>query len=313
MQKRILVAEDDTMQRHLITLLLGWHDYEVHTAEDGAEAVRMCLTGNFKLVLMDYKLPVMNGHSAARVIANFTRDTDGPAIVALTSLPERLREEELGASSVFAAIEEKPWDPKSLIETLDFFGNGPVAAPDRAAASPLHGSGHAGGRGGGRAGGAVPTAGLLVPDMRREIAFLSGQRPPGPSRILVAEDDELLCSLLTVALSARNYEVDSVSNGLDALIMLGQRPYDIALMDYRLPKLDGLIAAQLARDLLPKLQRPRLISLTSSPKLVRDEDEGPPFAFDAVISKTHDLQHILAAIDRSLSYSGLAAHAEAAP
>lgn len=290
MQKRILVAEDDTMQRHLITLLLGWHDYEVHTAEDGAEAVRMCLTGNFKLVLMDYKLPVMNGHSAARVIANFTRDTDGPAIVALTSLPERLREEELGASSVFAAIEEKPWDPKSLIETLDYFGNAPVAASQRA--DTIHG----------RSGGAVPTASLLVPDMRREIAFLSGQRPPGPSRILVAEDDELLCSLLTVALGARNYEVDSVSNGLDALIMLGQRPYDLALMDYRLPKLDGLIAAQLARDLLPKPNRPRLISLTSSPKLVRDEDEGPPFAFDAVISKTHDLQHILAAIDRSLGY-----------
>lgn len=292
MQKRILVAEDDTMQRHLLTLMLGWHDYDVHTAEDGAEAVRKCIAGRFKLVLMDYKLPVMNGHSAARVIANFTRDTGGPAIVALTSLPERLRDEEGGATSMFAATHEKPYDPKTLIETLDFLGNAPAAASVR------------GGVPCGLEGGAVPMAGLLVPGLRREIAFLPGQIPTAPRRILVAEDDELLCSLLTAALGARGYEVDSVGNGLDALIMLGQRPYDLALMDYRLPKLDGLIAARLACDLLPKAHRPRLISLTSSAKLVRDEDDGPPFAFDAVISKSHDLQHILSAIDRSLGYGG---------
>jgi CheY-like chemotaxis protein len=287
MQKRILVAEDDTMQRHLMALFLGWHDYEVHTAEDGAEAVRKCLTGGFKLVLMDYKLPVMDGHSAAKVISNFTRNTVSPTIVALTSLPERLREDESGETSVFAAIEEKPWDPRSLIETLDFFERTPSLFPDDVPPSPA---------------GVFEAAGLLAPDLRREIALLSGHRPPGPARILIAEDDELMRSLLTAALDARCYDVDAVPNGLDALIKLGQRQYDVALMDYRLPKIDGLVAAQLVRDVLPRIQRPRLIALTSSPKLVREEDEGPPFAFDAVISKDMDLRHILGAIERSLDY-----------
>jgi len=288
MRKRILVAEDDTMQRHLITLFLGWHDYEVHTAEDGAAAVRMCLSGDFKLVLMDYKLPVVDGHSAAKVIANYARDKGSPSIIALTSLPDRLREDEAGALSVFAAIEEKPWDPNSLIETLNFFAATPSGGPVR---------------------GATGTDGLspaerLVPDLRREIAYSATYRRPGRSRLLVAEDDELVRSLLTAALGARQYEVDWASNGLDALIMLAQRPYDLALLDYRLPKIDGLVAAQLARDLLPTPARPRLIALTSSPKLVRDEDGGPPFAFDSVISKTHDLNFILAAIDRSLGFHG---------
>jgi CheY-like chemotaxis protein len=295
MQKRILVVEDDTMQRHLISLLLGWHDYEVHTAEDGVDAVRKCLTGGFKLVLMDYRLPVMDGHSAARLIANFARGRGAPAIVALTSAPDRLREHDHGAASVFAAIEEKPWDPQALVQTLDAFENAPPAGFSHVVSGP------------GLPGGAFESARLLVPDMRREIALLSGQRPPGPTRVLVAEDDELLRSLLTAALDARQYEVHSASNGLDALLMLGQRHYDIAIMDYRLPKIDGLAAAQLVRDLLPKLQRPRLIALTSSPKTVRDEDGGPPFAFDAVVSKSHDLQHVLAAIDRSLGYQEQAA------
>jgi CheY-like chemotaxis protein len=236
---------------------------------------------------MDYKLPVMDGHSAAKVISNFTRNTVSPTIVALTSLPERLREDESGETSVFAAIEEKPWDPRSLIETLDFFERTPSLFPDDVPPSPA---------------GVFEAAGLLAPDLRREIALLSGHRPPGPARILIAEDDELMRSLLTAALDARCYDVDAVPNGLDALIKLGQRQYDVALMDYRLPKIDGLVAAQLVRDVLPRIQRPRLIALTSSPKLVREEDEGPPFAFDAVISKDMDLRHILGAIERSLDY-----------
>ena len=292
MQKRILVAEDDSLQRYLISMFLGWHDYDVHTASNGAEAVRKCLGGGFNVVLMDYKMPIVDGHSAAKLIMDFTRGKASPNIIALTSAPERLREDEADADSVFAAIEGKPWDPQSLLETIEQLEKSPPLGEMRASTA----AGRA------IASGTMHSLPVLVPDMRREIALLDGQRPPGPVRVLVVEDDELVRSLLSAALDARQYEVETASNGLEAIGMLEHGHYDVALMDYRLPKIDGLVTAQLVQDLLPRLQRPRFIALTSAPELLRERDTGRASAFDAIVPKSSDMQYVVAAIERSVSY-----------
>jgi CheY-like chemotaxis protein len=288
MKKRILVVEDDGLQRHLISMFLGWHDYEVHTAANGADAIRTCLSEAFNLVLMDYSLPIVDGHSAAKLIQDFTRSKGSPQIIALTAAPERLRLEELDADEVFAAVEEKPWDPHTLLQT--------IGKLEKAA---LHGDAS------GKAGFGRSPSGLLdvlprlAPDLRREIALLDGERPPGPARILIVEDDDLVRSLLSAALRAEHYEVSTAISGLDALLALEQNHYDIALMDYRLPKIDGLVAAQLMTDLLPRLQQPRLIALTSTPDSLAEREHS---LFDAIVPKSADMHYVLAAIERSISH-----------
>jgi len=286
MQKRILVAEDDSLQRYLMSMFLSWHDYDVQTASNGADAIRKCLGGCFNVVLMDYKLPLVDGHSAAKLILDFTRGKGCPHIIALTSSPERLREEETDVDRLFAAVEGKPWDPQSLLDTINQLEK---AAPRRGAADAA-------------VSGAINVLPQLVPDLRREIALLDGDRPPGPVRVLVVEDDELVRSLLSAALDARHYEVDTAGNGLDAIGMLEHGHYDVALMDYRLPKIDGLVTAQLVQDLLPRLHRPRFIALTSAPDLLRERDAGTASAFDAIVPKSTDMQYVVAAIERSVSF-----------
>jgi CheY-like chemotaxis protein len=140
----------------------------------------------------------------------------------------------------------------------------------------------------------------LAPDLRREIALLNGRRPPGPVRILVVEDDDFVRSLLNAALRAEHYEVSAVNNGLDAIIELDHGHYDIALLDYRLPKIDGFVAAQLMGDLLPMVQRPRLIALTASPELLRERDLNAACGFDEIVPKTADMHDVIAAIERSV-------------
>ncbi len=65
--KRILVAEDNDSNYLLMTFILKRH-YECLRARNGREAVDMVATEQPDLVLMDMKMPVMDGMEATRLI-----------------------------------------------------------------------------------------------------------------------------------------------------------------------------------------------------------------------------------------------------
>ena len=65
--KRILVAEDNDSNYILMTYVLK-RSYEFERAKNGQEAVDMVLKGGFDLVLMDIKMPVMDGLEATKAI-----------------------------------------------------------------------------------------------------------------------------------------------------------------------------------------------------------------------------------------------------
>ena len=65
--KRVLVAEDNDSNWMLMTYVLK-RNYEPVRACNGEEAVKMALTGEYALVIMDLKMPVMDGLEATRQI-----------------------------------------------------------------------------------------------------------------------------------------------------------------------------------------------------------------------------------------------------
>lgn len=65
--KRILVAEDNDSNWMLMTYVLK-KNFEPVRACNGQEAVDMALTGEYALVIMDLKMPVMDGLEATRQI-----------------------------------------------------------------------------------------------------------------------------------------------------------------------------------------------------------------------------------------------------
>jgi len=64
--------------------------------------------------------------------------------------------------------------------------------------------------------------------------------PPTISSILVVDDDVDTCRNLADILTDLGYHVDTAHEGQTALELVRQRPYDVALLDYKMPGMDGL-------------------------------------------------------------------------
>jgi CheY-like chemotaxis protein len=89
-QATILVAEDDMLSYQLLELLLRKMDFRVIHAVDGKQAVDICRSGEkVDIVLMDIKMPVMDGYTATAEIKKFMPDLAIIAQTAYADMEER--------------------------------------------------------------------------------------------------------------------------------------------------------------------------------------------------------------------------------
>jgi PAS domain S-box-containing protein len=118
---RVLVAEDGVINQIFVTTLLEGVGCQVDLAVDGREAVQLFRTRPFDLVLMDCRMPEMDGFEAASAIRDYEKHQAGPArripIIALTAsaLPE---EQEHCLRAGMDACLTKPFRGQDLRETL---------------------------------------------------------------------------------------------------------------------------------------------------------------------------------------------------
>jgi len=81
---KILLVEDDEMNRDMLSRRLIKRGYEVVIATDGQQGVTMASTEAPDLILMDMSLPIMDGWTASRTLKD-EPDTRGIPIIALTA------------------------------------------------------------------------------------------------------------------------------------------------------------------------------------------------------------------------------------
>ena len=121
-KKKILVVEDEERNRYLISFILKSNGLDVVTANDGLEGVEAAKKQMVDLVLMDIKMPRMDGYESTRGI----RELDGyqsVPIVALTSYA-MAGDEKKAMDAGCDGYVSKPIDPETIMgEIRKYLGN----------------------------------------------------------------------------------------------------------------------------------------------------------------------------------------------
>ena len=74
-------------------------------------------------------------------------------------------------------------------------------------------------------------------------------KPSALSRLVLVEDDENVRRSMTMLLRARGFHIDAYRNATEFLLMNGQHGGDCLLIDYKMPRIDGLELMRRARNL----------------------------------------------------------------
>jgi CheY-like chemotaxis protein len=116
--KKILVVEDDESSAYLLDLILRKTGVEIYHSRDGNEAVEfMKKNPSTDLILMDIRLPEMDGFTATRKIKSFARNV---VIIAQTAYAVTINDQIAGEAGCAGFI-TKPVDPAELLEKLSGF------------------------------------------------------------------------------------------------------------------------------------------------------------------------------------------------
>jgi len=123
---KILLVEDNELNRDMLTRRLERRGYEVICAVDGEQGVRLALDQAPELILMDIGLPVMDGWEATRRLKE-TRATQTIPIIALTAhAMVGVREKALEAGC--DEYDTKPIDLPRLLEKMQTLLAGSLTA-----------------------------------------------------------------------------------------------------------------------------------------------------------------------------------------
>lgn len=118
---RILLVEDNDMNRDMLSRRLGRKGHDVLMAIDGAQGVEMAISEKPDVILMDMSLPVLDGWQATRQI-KARPETQAIPVIALTAhalAGDRDRSLEAGCDE----YETKPIDFPRLLAKIEAFIN----------------------------------------------------------------------------------------------------------------------------------------------------------------------------------------------
>ena len=124
--RRILIVDDDESIRDLVTMALGAEGYEVMGARDGAAALHILATSRPAVILLDMRMPTMNGWEFAREYAQ-RPGPRAPLIIMSAARDAAAHAAEVEADAFLA----KPFDLTDLYTCIARFADEREARADQ--------------------------------------------------------------------------------------------------------------------------------------------------------------------------------------
>ena len=213
---RILVVDDNESARKILVGNLERLSCHPATAESGQQALEALAAADgegvpFDLVLMDWRMPGMNGLETLRQIRSQLKLDKPPRVIMVTAYARQEVVPDQSDQKLLDGFLMKPITRSALFETI-------AAALGHASA--------------GR-----PVAGRNDAIVRR----LAG------ARLLLVEDNEINQQVARELLQQVHIQVTVAHNGHEAVVLAGKQRFDGILMDLQMPVMDGLEATRAIR------------------------------------------------------------------
>ena len=261
--KRLLIVDSNANSRHVLTRQAQlWGMFPVPVTS-GAEALEWLKRGEmFDVGIVDMQTPGTNGMALVTEIRTHYSSQALP-LVMVTSLRWQAQPTPVEGLDVTALLVK----PVKLAQLHDVLLNIFVDAPG------------------------LDKFGSAAVQIDRDL----GRRHP--LRILLAEDNGVNQKVALRILERMSYRADAVANGAEVLDALARQPYDVVLMDVRMPEMDGLEATQLIRSRRPQSRQPYIIAVTADAAL-GGREEYLVAGMDDYISKPIRAQDLARALSQ---------------
>jgi len=116
------------------------------------------------------------------------------------------------------------------------------------------------------------------------------------SRILIVDDDENIRNTLKAILEDEDYVVDTAVTGGEAIQKTQKTAYNVALLDIRLPDMEGIELLKLIKDPVPRTRKIMLTGYPSMQNAIAALNKNA----DAYLIKPIDIEKLLATVKNQL-------------
>jgi HAMP domain-containing protein/CheY-like chemotaxis protein/signal transduction histidine kinase len=258
--RKLLVVEDDEVQRMSIVELIGNGDVNTTAVETGEEALALLKEEPFDCMVLDLKLPDMTGFELIEKIQKELGRADLPIIIYTGKELTNKEETQLRKVADAIIVKEASSPERLLAETALFLHRVEANLPE-------------------------PKRRILEQLHRRD-PVLAGRK------VLIVDDDVRNIFALTSALESHNMLVVHAENGQEGIDMLKETPdIEVVLMDIMMPGMDGYEAISAIREMAEFQQLP-IIALTAK-AMKADRDRCIEAGASDYISKPLDIDQLL--------------------
>ncbi|MBI1291172.1 response regulator [bacterium] len=266
----VLVVDDNPTNRHVLREQLRCWGCLCDEFADSREALAHLQANptRYRLALIDFQMPLMNGEDLARAIRR-EKNLERTSMILLTSSPRagdtrRMRE------AGFDAFLTKPVKQSQLLEAMrrvlseaesqprEFAEKRPLLTEERLA------------------------------DLRKSNA-----------RLLLVEDNLVNQKVAVRILERAGLRCDVAANGIEAVQAVKRIRYDLILMDCQMPEMDGYEATREIRLLPPPMSKLPIIAMTAE-ALKGDRERCLEAGMDDYLTKPIDAQHLYRVVEQYL-------------
>ena len=279
---RALIVDDNACAREVVAAMTRALGLKVDTAADGMEALRQVALADardepYDLLLLDWRMPGMDGVMCARLLAERERPRHPtPPVLMLTAFSRHEVQQQLDDQGVtVGALLTKPVTPSTLFDACATALGLAVAPTTRRA--------------------------------RREESLQGDRAALRGARLLLVEDNAFNQELALDVLGRAGIETRVAANGQEALAMLASHPFDGVLMDCQMPVMDGYAATQALRR-QPQWRDLPVIAMTAN-AMVGDREKALAAGMNDHVAKPIDMEELFATLARWIRRDAGAARA----